>query len=908
MSTSQNIVRLLAALSVASLSASTLAQAQQLPVLDGKGGIAPLDVKPGPQPLSVVHGVKMDFIPGVSLRAIDNDALWAQDQALEAAGQGNGVKRMSVEVPLEFDWNAGQWYDAPNGAGRLWVLDVVSPTAWGVRLHVSNFELPTGAQMTVYAPDDLDGAPWPYEGKGRRGTGEFWARTAFGNTARVEVFVPRGVTVDEAMPLFTIDKVHHWYINMRTGTPSAFQTNELGCHRDVTCETWPNEAAGVCLIYMNGGSCSATLLNTFAGDWTPYMYTAAHCFNNQAGADSLETYWFFQTTSCNGTVPSLPTGINRADDATLLSTGTAADHTLVMIEGTIRRDLYWQGWDPNAYGNGNTNFGIHHPGGTYKRWSTGTTSATGVGCSIAGIGAGVTGIFSTGTSEPGSSGSPLFDDARRVRGALSCANGVCTAARRFYYGPFSVAYPSFSTLLNGGSDDGVDGSGFGDTCANAFFVAASGNGGLNGLVVKSVDEDWYSFTVPAGGSITLSTSFVNAWGDIDNQMFDACTGVLLSSSTSGSASTETTSWTNPSNFARTVTLRVYLFNDTRANYNLSYNIVGVPAPSNDACFNALALANGQTLTGNTQGATTDGATTCGVATAKDVWFSYFAPCSTTLSLSTAESSFDTVLSVHSTCPGNATNQLACNDDNGVTLTSFLSLPVVGGQQYLIRVSGYNGASGNYSLSASVPGFFNDECVNAISLPAGSFSFDSCGGTSTGPSESACGGAPIGADFWNSFTPDVNGFLTADTLGATFDTQLAVYDSTFGCPGAPDTAIACNDDFAPPQRWSQVGVPVVAGVTYLIRTGGYFSAQGFGTLTIGFVPDATGCDSIDFNRDGLFPDDLDLLDFLSVLAGGACSTAPDPDCSDLDFNNDGLFPDDTDLIAFLTVLAGGDCPG
>ncbi len=30
------------------------------------------------------------------------------------------------------------------------------------------------------------------------------------------------------------------------------------------------------------------------------------------------------------------------------------------------------------------------------------------------------------------------------------------------------------------------------------------------------------------------------------------------------------------------------------------------------------------------------------------------------------------------------------------------------------------------------------------------------------------------------------------------------------------------------------------------------------------------------------------------------------CGDVDFNNDGLFPDDADLVAFLSVLAGGNC--
>jgi hypothetical protein len=65
-----------------------------------------------------------------------------------------------------------------------------------------------------------------------------------------------------------------------------------------------------------------------------------------------------------------------------------------------------------------------------------------------------------------------------------------------------------------------------------------------------------------------------------------------------------------------------------------------------------------------------------------------------------------------------------------------------------------------------------------------------------------------------------------------------------------------------------------------------------------------CGSIDFNGDGLFPDDSDLIDFLNVLAGGPCSTEPLFTCGSIDFNGDGLFPDDNDLVDFLVVLAGG----
>ena len=64
-----------------------------------------------------------------------------------------------------------------------------------------------------------------------------------------------------------------------------------------------------------------------------------------------------------------------------------------------------------------------------------------------------------------------------------------------------------------------------------------------------------------------------------------------------------------------------------------------------------------------------------------------------------------------------------------------------------------------------------------------------------------------------------------------------------------------------------------------------------------------CDSIDFNGDGLFPDNQDLEDFLSVFGGGSCSTGT---CGDIDFNNDGLFPDNADLEAFFSVFGGGNC--
>jgi hypothetical protein len=64
-----------------------------------------------------------------------------------------------------------------------------------------------------------------------------------------------------------------------------------------------------------------------------------------------------------------------------------------------------------------------------------------------------------------------------------------------------------------------------------------------------------------------------------------------------------------------------------------------------------------------------------------------------------------------------------------------------------------------------------------------------------------------------------------------------------------------------------------------------------------------CDSIDFNADGIFPDNQDVTDFIEVFGGGACPTGA---CGDLDFNNDGVFPDTQDIVKFVEVFGGGPC--
>ncbi len=119
-------------------------------------------------------------------------------------------------------------------------------------------------------------------------------------------------------------------------------------------------------------------------------------------------------------------------------------------------------------------------------------------------------------------------------------------------------------------------------------------------------------------------------------------------------------------------------------------------------------------------------------------------------------------------------------------------------------------------------------------------------------------------------------------------QISVPWSTIDCGGGTMSGGA----YVVSVTIGQPDAGTMAGGAFVV-TGGFWA---------GVTPPG-GCDAIDFNGDGLFPDTADIDDFLSVFSGGPCSTGT---CGDIDFNNDGLFPDTADIDALLSVFSGGAC--
>jgi hypothetical protein len=131
----------------------------------------------------------------------------------------------------------------------------------------------------------------------------------------------------------------------------------------------------------------------------------------------------------------------------------------------------------------------------------------------------------------------------------------------------------------------------------------------------------------------------------------------------------------------------------------------------DNCVDAEPICPGNVYTGTTTGKNNDGSASCGSSSStEDVWYGYTPSWSGPATFSLCGgTSYDSVLSVHSNCPGTSSNQLGCDDDGCGSAggPSLVTHYVGAGTTYYVRVSGWNGSDGSFALEITGP-----DCVMA----------------------------------------------------------------------------------------------------------------------------------------------------------------------------------------------------
>lgn len=138
--------------------------------------------------------------------------------------------------------------------------------------------------------------------------------------------------------------------------------------------------------------------------------------------------------------------------------------------------------------------------------------------------------------------------------------------------------------------------------------------------------------------------------------------------------------------------------------DISYDFAQTMAQ--DDCASAQPVTTvdaGVVYEGTTEGASPSAnLSACGSSSgAPDVWFTYTPAETGIVSIQLCGSSFDTTLAVYTGCPTQGESPFECNDDF-CGLQSQVTFEGEAGVEYKIRVSGYNGRTGDFVLTLNGP--------------------------------------------------------------------------------------------------------------------------------------------------------------------------------------------------------------
>jgi hypothetical protein len=340
----------------------------------------------------------------------------------------------------------GRW-DAIAGTSQwVWRMRIESPGAAGLRVHLryaASSGLPDGQAFVHDGAGQVFG-PYPISNS----TSDLWTDIVLSDAIVLEFETGVAPATILDAPPFEVLEIGHLLPGILTASAPQAAAN---CHLDVTCYSdWTETAKSVGhIVYEDGGNtyvCSGTLMATRNRSGIPYFLTADHCIDNEAAAQSMQVFWFYQTSACNGT-PADRRNVPRSLGAKYLVSGglSRGDFSLVQLN-SVPDTVTFSGWDSAEIAAGTAVTGIHHPTGDYKRISFGQrVSQLTVGLPGANLAYFYNIEFSRGATEGGSSGSGIFSRPGVLVGTLSWGpkvegpNAIC----RFQ--PLPTGYGRFAT-------------------------------------------------------------------------------------------------------------------------------------------------------------------------------------------------------------------------------------------------------------------------------------------------------------------------------------------------------------------------------------------------------------------------------------------------------------------------------
>ncbi len=424
----------------------------------GGTAAAASDVRPAAldHRLPAEHTVEVRNMPRV-----DNARLLAEDLQHRAPRRDAPVRFATPHAVSISPLDAGDW-DELDAETLIWRLRIESRDALSLNFGFDEYHMPEGGRMLIY-PAGLQGkaqadAIRTFTADDNKPHGKLWSPIVPGDHAVIEVVVPKAQA--DRLRL-RIGSVNHDYVGFgelaRTGSLEQAAGVSGSCNVDVACpagDDWRDQIPAVG-AYTRFGTlyCTGSLVNNTANDQTMYFLTAHHCNMGTAdAAASIVVYWNYENSVCR--VPgSADSGANgdgsmaqNQTGATVKATWATSDFTLLELDDPADPafNLSWNGWDRRdiTY-DGAT--GIHHPRVAEKRITHSNNPLLIQGY----LGNSGTSHLKVqwnpeGTTEGGSSGSPMFSPDKRVIGQLHGGYASCSTTGDQHVDWYGRVYTSWT--------------------------------------------------------------------------------------------------------------------------------------------------------------------------------------------------------------------------------------------------------------------------------------------------------------------------------------------------------------------------------------------------------------------------------------------------------------------------------
>jgi len=344
----------------------------------------------------------------------------------------------------------------PNGV-QIWRISVSCIDALALGLYFDDFHLTDGCRMFVYEEthQNVLGAYTLYNNKQSR---LFSTELIPGDRLVMEINADPGVAI---LPGCRISEISYVYRDFPEFLRNRGTSDD--CEVNINCpegDNWQFQKRGVARIYVKQNSgffwCTGSLLNNTLQNNDPFFLTADHCGSSATPEDFLQWIFYFNYEAPGCENPAVNPTPNSMTGAVKLANASTSGSDFLLLrlsdEVPLYYEPYYNGWSIEniASPQGVT---IHHPAGDIRKISTYTVPLlSSQWFSIPNTHWEVVWsetVTNWGVTEGGSSGSPLFDSAGLIIGALTGGQASCEPDgggggtgpdQPDYYGKFSYSW------------------------------------------------------------------------------------------------------------------------------------------------------------------------------------------------------------------------------------------------------------------------------------------------------------------------------------------------------------------------------------------------------------------------------------------------------------------------------------